>query len=128
MIPLIAVALWLLLAVHCVASRTPLTRRGLRRSELHLLIGTLIVAIVWLAEVDFRAPAATASAIPMKTPRASCASLDTGMTRGEVLRRMGDPDENRSDEETRGPGATALVYRASRCTVRLFDDRVEFVD
>ena len=36
-------------------------------------------------------------------------------------------DEKRSDEETRGPGATIWIYRDSRCAVHMFDDKVEFI-
>lgn len=50
------------------------------------------------------------------------------MSIAEVKSRVGEPDEVRDDEETRGPGAKMLIYRGSRCTVHLFEERVELVE
>ncbi|MFZ2490984.1 MAG: hypothetical protein WA208_05835, partial [Thermoanaerobaculia bacterium] len=60
--------------------------------------------------------------------RGSCATLSVGMTAAEVKSRMGEPDEARPNEETRGPGATTLIYRDSRCAVHLFDSRVDLIE
>ena len=92
-----------------------------------LLIASAILAAAWLSQVEFRKPVAKASMI--STPsRGSCASLAPGMTAAEVKASMGEADETRSDEETRGPGASVMLYRDSRCAVHLLDDRVELIE
>ena len=128
-------AIWLALALRSAFSRARFPKKGLRPQEKHLLAGSAVLALCWLAQIDYAAllrssntHTAQASAIATSTPKASCATLDVGMTAVEVKRRMGEPDEVRADEETRGPGASILVYRGSRCTVHLLDDRIEFVD
>ena len=127
-------AIWLALALRSAFSRARFPKKGLRPQEKHLLAGSVVLALCWFAQIDYAAllrnntRAAQASAIATSTPKASCATLDVGMTAVGVKRRMGEPDEVRADEETRGPGASILVYRGSRCTVHLLDDRIEFVD
>jgi hypothetical protein len=99
-----------------------------------VLISAAILAGSWLTQIDFAAlgkrdtPVVTASLAPAKKPQGSCATLDAGMTRAEVEARLGAPDEVVADEEIRGPGAVQLVYRASRCSVHIFEGRVEFID
>jgi len=97
------------------------------RSRRLMLIGSAILAIAWLAQIDLRSKPVTQASM-MSTQKGSCASIADGMTITEVKNRVGEPDEVRDDEETRGPGAKMLVYRGSRCTVHLFEDRVELVD
>ena len=58
----------------------------------------------------------------------TCASIAEGMTAADVRARMGEADETRSDEETRGPGASLMLYRDSRCAVHLLDGRVELIE
>jgi hypothetical protein len=60
--------------------------------------------------------------------KGSCASVAPGMSADEVKSRVGEPDEIRGDEETRGPGASMLLYRGSRCAVHLLDGKVEFIE
>jgi hypothetical protein len=50
------------------------------------------------------------------------------MTAAQVNARMGKPDRTTPDEETRGPGAVTLFYASSRCSIHLFDGKVEAVD
>jgi len=99
-----------------------------------MLIGSAILAAAWLAQSEFHAPdhvgaaALSGTATAGGSSRHTCASLAPGMTAAEVKSRMGEADEVRADEETRGPGASMLIYRGSRCAVHLLDDQVEFVD
>ena len=114
--------IWLAVAASAVWLALTMTR-----SRRLMLIGSAILAVAWLAQLEMkRTPAAQASMITKQ--KGSCASIAEGMTTAEVKRRVGEPDEIRADEETRGPGARMLVYRGSRCTVHLFEDRVELVD
>lgn len=125
--------LWLVFAIRSAFSSVRFPKQGWRRTEVQLAIGTGVLALAWIAQVDFRAllqtrQATTQASAVAAAPKTSCATLSAGMTAGDVRSRMGDPDETRSDEETRGPGTSILVYRSSRCAVHLFDDRVEFID
>lgn len=124
---MIGSALWLVLALRAVLSREKFPKKGMRAAERDLLGGAFILAIAWLLQADFRTHATQASVVAA-TPRGTCASIEEGMRASEVKDRLGDPDEMRSAEETRGPGASILLYRGSRCAVHLFDERVEFVD
>jgi hypothetical protein len=58
----------------------------------------------------------------------SCATIAEGMSAAEVKARMGEADETRNDEETRGPDASILIYRASRCAVHVLDGKVELIE
>ena len=125
----------LLFALVSIASRSPLPKRGMRSSERNLLVSTVLFAALWLVGFDARS---LLRSLP-KTPRAeasmlarsgsgSCATLTRDMTAAQVQKRLGEPDERKSDEETRGPGATIWIYRDSRCAVHLFDNKVEFIE
>jgi len=114
--------IWLAVAAGAVWLALTMTR-----SRRLMLIGSAVLAAAWLAQVEVKpAPAAKASMITKQ--KGSCASVAEGMTIAEVKRRVGEPDEVRADEETRGPGAKMLVYRGSRCVVHLFEERVELVE
>lgn len=124
---------WLVFASLSAFSRTRFPKKGMRRTERMLLGSTIVLAAASLALIDFgslwkgdtRAAAASAAASSQK---GSCASLAAGMTKAEVVSRVGEPDETRSGEETRGPGASVLLYKGSRCAVHLLDDKVELVE
>jgi hypothetical protein len=119
-------------AAYSAFSRAKFPKKGLRLSEQMLIVSAAIAAIASLTQVDVRAMwrprAKVAAASSATTPRASCATVDTGMTEAEVTRRLGAPDRKLPDEETRGPGAAVLLYESSRCAVHTFDGRVELVD
>ena len=130
---LLAAAQWLVFASISAFSRTRFPKKGMRRSEQMLIGSTIALAVASLALIDFttlwkgdgRVVAASAAA---SSQRGSCASVDVGMSKDEVVSRMGNPDETRADEETRGPGASVLLYKGSRCAVHLLDGKVELVD
>jgi len=99
------------------------------RRRVPMLIASAILAGAWLWSAAATPPLSKAAALPPQSiTKGSCASLEPGMTADKVKKHMGAPDETRADEETRGPGATILIYRNSRCAVHLLDERVEFVD
>ena len=125
---------WLCFAAASAVSKAKFPKRGLRRSEVMLVISSVILAAGFAATLDtsslWQRDTATsaASVAAANAPLASCATVAAGMTTAEVTAKLGQADETRSDEETRGPGTSILVYRGSRCAVHLFDGRVEFVD
>jgi hypothetical protein len=98
------------------------------RKRTLMLAGSAILAAAWLWSAPATPALSKAAAMPTNTPKGSCASLSDGMSAAEVKSKLGDPDETRSDEETRGPGATMMLYRGSRCAVHLLDDKVEFIE
>lgn len=106
------------------------------RIDWKLVASSSVLLIVWAVAFDVRSlfasgkqPVSAASvSAPVSVPRATCASLDEGMRTTQVRSRMGEPDEETNEEDTRGPGATKWTYRASRCSVHFFDDAVEFID
>jgi hypothetical protein len=101
----------------------------LTRKRTLMLIGSAVLAGAWIFWTAPATPALSkASVIQSKTPKGSCASLSEGMSAAEVKAKLGDPDETRSDEETRGPGATMMLYRGSRCAVHLVDDKVDLIE
>jgi hypothetical protein len=129
-----ATVVWLGAALVSAFSRVPFPRHGLRRSEKALFASTLLLFGAWAAQLDFERvlgmqSAVRASALPgAAATTGSCASVATSMSESEVTSRLGKPDERRANEETRGPGSTILIYRASRCTVHLYDGKVDFVE
>ena len=105
----------------------------LTRKRIPMLLGSAILAGAWLLWTAPATPALSkAAAMPPQSKAAthhgSCASLSQGMSAAEVKSKMGDADERRSDEETRGPGATMMIYQDSRCAVHLLDDKIEFIE
>ena len=131
---LLAAAAVQLIAVasYSAFSRGKFPKRGLRRSELLLIVSALFVAVASVASIELvplwrpRAPVAQSAAVPAS--QGSCATVDVGMTESEVIRRVGAPNRRLADEETRGPGAAVLLYDRSRCAVHVFNGRVELVD
>lgn len=124
-----------LFALISIVSRSPVPKSGMRASERNLMVSTVLFAALWLAGFDARSlirsfpstPRAEASVLG-RTSSGSCASIARDMSAPQVQKRLGEPDERKSDEETRGPGATIWIYRDSRCAVHLFDNKVEFVE
>lgn len=132
MLPLIAAVVWVALAIYSAASREKFPKRGMRRAERLLVVGSVVLAAAFTSRIDFaslwKGEQRVTAAAAVGTAQGSCASLTTGMTEDEVRSRLGEPDEVRPNEETRGPGATVLVYRSSRCAVHLLDQTVELIE
>jgi len=98
------------------------------RKRAPMLIGSAILAGAWLWSAPATPALSKASVVAQHTHKGSCASLSEGMSAAEVKSKLGDADETRSDEETRGPGATMLIYRDSRCAVHLLDDKIDLIE
>ncbi len=115
MVLIAAAAIWLVLAFT--------------RKRTLMLAASAILAGAWLWSAATPVAAVTqARAATGVAALQTCATLAEGMSVAEVQSRVGDPDEVRSDEETRGPGASILIYRASRCAVHVLDGRVELIE
>ena len=126
----------LLFALISLVSWASVPKRGMRGSERNLAISAIVFLALWLAGFDVRAfinafpgtPKAEASVLSSRRSSGSCALIARGMTAAQVQKKLGEPDERKSDEETRGPDSTIWIYRDSRCAVHLFDNKVEFVE
>ncbi|MBI2215013.1 MAG: hypothetical protein HYU52_15300 [Acidobacteria bacterium] len=126
---------WLVAIVASIASRAPLPKTGLRRTE-RAVIGSSFIFVLCVVATLFavtarskaREAAKAAAAKPVQASRGTCASLRVGMKAAEVKRAMGEPDDVRSEEDVRGPEAQAWIYRASRCSVHILSGRIDFID
>lgn len=131
----LALLQWLAFVVISFISRERTPKSGLRSAEMKLIGSSGALALVWILAFGLKPDAlhfgdatqasATASGAAAK---GSCASIEVGMRADAVRERLGKPDEERNDEETRGPGTSILVYRNSRCAIHLLDGKVEFID
>lgn len=120
------------MAMMAIMSSERLPKRGMRGAEKRLLMSAAIfaVAITFIFAPGLSTTSATRTEASLVITRShgSCSSLETGMAADVAEGKLGKPDEIRSDEETRGPGAKIWIYRDSRCAVHIFDDKVEFID
>jgi hypothetical protein len=106
-------------------------RGRLRATDIVVLVISLIAGGVWMFALLPREASATpaaneAAAVPKRI--ATCAVIEAGESESSVRKRLGDPDEIRSEEELRGPGADVWIYRDSRCAVHFISDRVESIE
>ena len=124
---------WLVTVAVSVLSRATRPKAGMRRVDLLAIAASIVFALT----VGFAMSTATADSKPKSNgdtakqtsvSRGTCASLRVGMKAREVKSAMGEPDEIRSEEDVRGPAAQTWVYRASRCSVHVLSDRVDFID
>ena len=122
-LPMVATAQLLLFALVSLFSRKD-------RSDFKLLASAIVFLALWLVDFrpNWRSTRAEASVIAPASSAVSCATIERDMPASKVQQRLGAPDETRSDEETRGPGATIWIYRDSRCAVHMFDDKVDFIE
>lgn len=125
----------LVFALISVFSRSEQPSGGMRTTERNLVVSTVLFLALWLVGFDARSllrsfgtTAKTEASVLAPAHSGSCASIQRDMSSAQVQKKLGEPDERRSDEETRGPGATIWLYRDSRCAVHLFDDKVEFIE
>jgi len=96
-------------------------------------ISAAAFAVAWLVIFGMALPS-KASAKPAAAAAAgggsglACVVAEKGMTAETVMAKAGKPDEKRSDEDTRGPGAAIWIYRDARCSVHMLNDKVEFAE
>ena len=124
-----------LFALVSFVSWSAIPKRGMRGSERSLVVSTILFLALWLVGFDVSSfvrsfpgtPKAEAAVLSHRSS-GSCALIARDMTAAQVQKKLGEPDERKSDEETRGPGSTIWIYRDSRCAVHLFDGKVEFIE
>ena len=126
----LAVAQWLVMILAGAFSRAKMPKSGMRPADKRLLASTIVFALAWAAvfATGWKAPQTSAAAVVATRSHGSCSQVTNGMLSSVVKNKLGEPDEIRSDQETRGPGAAIWIYRDSRCAVHIFDDKVEFID
>jgi hypothetical protein len=126
---------WVIFVLISLVSRAQPPKGGMRGSERKLVASTFVLALAW--GVVFHAESllpkshakvAEASAVGGSGGTGSCASVDVGASANVVRTKLGKPNEIRSDEKVRGPGAVTWLYRDSRCAVHMMEDKVDFVE
>ncbi len=129
----IAAAQFVVLALTTLLSKEKLPKKGIRSADRRLAVSAGLLAFAWTAVFAAGSGKAATTAhaeasMAGSRVHASCSSIEEGMSDDILSAKLGKPDEIRSDEETRGPGAKIWIYRHSRCAVHMLDDRVEFID
>jgi hypothetical protein len=134
--PLVLIAVgatvqWMVFALVSLFSRERQPKKGLRAQERNLLVSSIFGAVAFFVQIEqspiMKRPAAL-QASALTTSKGSCAQIEEGMTVEAVKAKMGAPDETRAEEELRGPGASVMLYRSSRCAVHVLDRVVDSVD
>jgi hypothetical protein len=117
-------------------SRSKFAKSGLRACDRALLASGIVFLATWAVAFDARAfvreamtPTATTQASITGTTevRASCASLQNGMTAAQMRKKVGRPDQVIAEDDVRGPGAEVWVY-TDRCNAHVFEGKLEFVE
>ena len=118
------------LRIVSVFSRARLPKTGTRRADRNLVISSAVFAMLWIFCIrDLRRLENSRRRGGRNRESPGVVHLvDVGMSSASVKSRLGEPDEMRNDEETRGPSASKWIYRGSRCVVHVFEDKVEFID
>lgn len=119
---LAAVAQWLFFAA----------RYAIKRDwEKLFLVSTGVMALMWLLlapQQRSSAGPADGSPIAAATPRTGkCFGINAGMSENEVRSTFGAAPAVVSEEDTQGPGASALVYANEGCVVHILNGRVRAV-
>ena len=93
------------------------------------LVSTGVMAVIWLLLAPQTVtPAAHASASPVETGRTGkCFAINPGMSEADARAIFSAKPKVLSEEDTQGPGASALVYADERCVVHLLNGRVRAV-
>lgn len=107
-------------------------RYAIRRDcEKFFLVSTGVMALLWLLLVPQQrtiAPADGAAAPVLVSWRTGgCFAINPGMSEKEVRATFAATPAVVSEEDTQGPGATALVYTGERCVVHVLNGRVRAV-
>ncbi len=128
----VAVLQWLIIIASLAFSKEKMPKKGIRSADRRLLASTAVFVLAWAAafSIGGSGPKVAAAAVVSggEKHHGSCSLVSTDMDAAVVKSKLGDPDEIKSDEATRGPGAAIWVYRDSRCAVHILDNKVEFID
>ena len=123
-----AAAQWLLILLIAVV--TPGRRGAWKKSEIVLVISTMLFGSVWYGLLrPARPPLVEASmAGGSGSHHGSCDTVHPGDGESTVKQKLGNPDHIRGEEDTRGPAAEVWIYEDTRCAVHLYGDRVDSVE
>ena len=103
-----------------------------RTKPLFAGISAGVFAVAWIVVFAQALPskksAAVTAAAGGNSTAFGCLAVEKGMGGDDVQKKAGKPDEKRSDEDTRGPGASIWIYRDARCSVHMLGEKVEFVE
>lgn len=103
-----------------------------RAKPLFLAASSGVFAVAWIVIFALALPSKKTASVAADAGGSSkafgCLAVDKGMNGGIVEQKAGKPDEKRSDEDTRGPGASIWIYRDARCSVHMLGEKVEFVE
>lgn len=94
------------------------------------LVSTGVMALMWLLLVPQQRPAAPAdgAAVPLASARTGrCFAVNPGMSEKEARATFAATPAVISEEDTQGPGATALLYASEGCVVHVLNGRVRAV-
>jgi len=108
-------ALWLItLLIAAILPANKSAGFSLRSIDIFVIVMTIAFGTAWFTGLLYKPKSATAQTT---TSTGSCISVKTGQSEQKVRELLGEPDEIRSAEEVRGPGAQVWIYRDSRCAV-----------
>lgn len=129
----IAAAQFVAISMTTLLSKEKLPKKGIRSADRRLAISAGVLALAWTAVFASTGTSALEGShieagVTATRTHDSCSSIEADMSDEITQAKLGKPDEIRSDEEARGPGARIWIYRATRCSVHMLDDKVEFVD
>ena len=120
-------ALWLLTLLAGVVSWEK-PKGKFRRTDLFVFAMSVLAGGIWMFALMPRSSAAPAAVTEARAAKGTCALIEPGETEANVKARLGDPDEIRSEEETRGPKSSVWIYRDSRCAIHFFGSTVESIE
>lgn len=121
------IALWLLTLLIGVISWEE-SKGKYRRTDLFVFAMSVIAGAIWMVALMPRSSAAPAAVTEARAAKGTCALIEPGESEENVKARLGDPDEIRSEEETRGPKSNVWIYRDSRCAIHFFGNMVESIE
>ena len=121
-------ALWMLTLIAGAVSWEKPRKGKVRQTDLFVLVMSLIAGTIWIFALMPRSAASPVAKTEARAKTGTCALIAPGDTDAKVKERMGQPDEIRSEEETRGPASHVWIYTDSRCAVHFFGNRVESIE
>jgi hypothetical protein len=111
----VVAAFWLVTLLLAAVLPAGRSGHGIRRVDVFVIVLTVAFGLAWFAGLLYTPPKSKSQ--PVTTRSQSCVSVKVGQPESKVRELLGEPDEIRSDEEVRGPGADVWIYRDSRCAV-----------
>ncbi|HUP50703.1 MAG TPA: hypothetical protein VNA04_18155 [Thermoanaerobaculia bacterium] len=133
-VPLITLALgaaallWLLTLLAGIISWEKSRKGRFRTTDILVLVTSVLLAGAWMLVLMPKTAAAPVAPVTAQRSIGTCAVIMPGDSEAKVKAKLGDPDEIRGEEETRGPASNVWIYRQSRCAIHFLGDRVESIE